>query len=119
MVATKITTIHNTKSESTSYNKDHNLLWKCPGSVWTTQRSSVSDSDTYWIRTYSLAFRIRICIRKTDSDQGCVNIKKCKHFQRKIVAEPKLFIFGSGSDFHHNFGSGSGSSSCYSHILAL
>ena len=35
------------------------------------------------------------------------------------VAEPKLFIFGSGygSDFGHNFGSGS--SSCYSHILAL
>ena len=33
------------------------------------------------------------------------------------VAEPKLFIFGSGSDFDHNFGSGSSSS--YSHILAL
>ena len=27
------------------------------------------------------------------------------------VAEPKLFIFGSGSDFEHNFGSGFGSSS--------
>ena len=35
------------------------------------------------------------------------------------VAEPKLFIFGSGSDFDHNFGSGSGYSSSYSHILAL
>ena len=33
------------------------------------------------------------------------------------VAEPKLFIFGSGSDFGYNFGSGSSSS--YSHILAL
>ena len=37
------------------------------------------------------------------------------------VAEPKLFIFGSGSssgsDFGHNFGSGSSSSN--SHILAL
>ena len=33
------------------------------------------------------------------------------------VAEPKLFIFCSGSDFGHNFGSGSSSS--YSHILAL
>ena len=33
------------------------------------------------------------------------------------VAEPKLFIFGSGSDFGHNFGSGSSYS--YSHILAL
>ena len=33
------------------------------------------------------------------------------------VAEPKLFIFGSGSDFDHNFGSGSSSS--YSQILAL
>ena len=31
------------------------------------------------------------------------------------VAEPELFIFGS--DFDHN--SGSGSSSSYSHILAL
>ena len=29
------------------------------------------------------------------------------------VAETKLFIFGSGSDFVHNFGS----SSSYSHIL--
>ena len=35
------------------------------------------------------------------------------------VAEPKLFIFGSGSDFDHNVGSGFGSSSNYSHILAL
>ena len=26
------------------------------------------------------------------------------------VAEPKLFIFASGSDFDHNFGSGSSSS---------
>ena len=31
------------------------------------------------------------------------------------VAEPKLFIFGSGSDFDHNFGSGSS----YSLILTL
>ena len=33
------------------------------------------------------------------------------------VAEPKLFIFGSSSNFGHNFGSGSSSS--YSYILAL
>ena len=36
---------------------------------------------------------------------------------RSSVAEPKLFI--SGSDFGHYFGSGSGSSSSYSHLLAL
>ena len=35
------------------------------------------------------------------------------------VAEPKLFIFGSGSTFVHNFCSGSSSSSSPSHILPL
>ena len=40
-----------------------------------------------------------------------------RHRAISSVAEPKLFIFGSGSDFDHNFGSGSSSS--YSHILAL
>ena len=35
------------------------------------------------------------------------------------VAEPKLFIFGSGSNFDHNFGSDSSSGSSYRHILAL
>ena len=37
------------------------------------------------------------------------------HSVATSVAEPKLFIFGSGSDFDHNFGFGSS----YSHILAL
>ena len=37
--------------------------------------------------------------------------------ERTSVAEAKLFIFGSGSDFGQNFGSGSSSS--YNHILAL
>ena len=37
--------------------------------------------------------------------------KNC--FKISSVAEPKLFIFGSSSDFGHNSGSG------YSHILAL
>ena len=36
-------------------------------------------------------------------------------YEANSVAEPKLFIFGSGSDFDHNFGS----SYSYSHILAL
>ena len=37
-----------------------------------------------------------------------------KKFKKQIapssVAEPKLFILGTGSDFDHNFGSGSSSS---------
>ena len=43
--------------------------------------------------------------------------KERKIIHVRSVAEPKLFIFGSGSDFGHNFGSGSSSS--YNHILAL
>ena len=45
------------------------------------------------------------------------NPERKKIFIFFSVAEPKLFLFSSGSDFDHNFGSGSSSS--YSHILAL
>ena len=48
-----------------------------------------------------------------------LRIYELKHVTISCVAEPKLFIFGSGagSDFDHNFASGSSSS--YSHIFAL
>ena len=53
-----------------------------------------------------------------------LTVKLCESFAlNPVVAEPKLFIFGSGSDLGNNFGSGSSSSSSSSssfrHILAL
>ena len=55
---------------------------------------------------------------KSNASNSLLDIKRGKtvrHIQKVCVAEPKLFFFGSGSDFGHNFGSGSS----YSHILAL
>ena len=55
--------------------------------------------------------------RKVDKNKGqdTERLKKGGKDIESSVAEPKLFIFGSGSDFGHNFGSGSGSSSSYSY----
>ena len=74
-----------------NYSKDFEKVWKSPLHVTT---------GTVTYRRYS-------------SER---NLNFSLHLYS--VAEPKLFIFGSGSDFVHNFGSGSssGSSSRYSHL---